>query len=213
MGKQYFLSSTAAQPPIMPPERWVLAFPDGAWISWTTLQTALQPDDTVWVPVQHEDWMGKVAALVAAQPTCHVVVVSTLPYDAEGLRAVNVGARGYCHQLAVPEMLQEVAQAVQHGGIWLGPDLVQRLVAATRELLSAAAAPATPKVGLTVLSDRELQVAQAVAAGKSNKEVAEQLFISERTVKAHLGAVFEKLGVRDRVQLVLLMSGNQAVPG
>lgn len=205
MGKQYFLSSTAAQPPIMPPERWVLAFPDGAWMSWAKLQTALQSDDTVWVPVQHEDWMSKVAALVAAQPTCHVVVVSTLPYDAEGLRAVNVGARGYCHQLAVPEMLQEVSQAVQHGGIWLGPDLVQRLVAATRELL-ADKAPPSSSVDLSALSDRELQVAKAVAAGQSNKEVAEQLFISERTVKAHLGAVFEKLGVRDRVQLVLLMS-------
>lgn len=213
MGKQYFLSSTAAQPPIMPPERWVLAFPDGAWMSWATLQTALQSNDTVWVPVQHEDWMSKVAALVAAQPTCHVVVVSTLPYDAEGLRAVNAGARGYCHQLAVPEMLQEVSQAVQHGGIWLGPDLVQRLVAATRELLAAAAAPTLPQVDLTALSDRELQVAKAVTAGQSNKEVAEQLFISERTVKAHLGAVFEKLGVRDRVQLVLLMSGSQAVTG
>jgi len=166
----------------------------------------LQPDDTVWVPVQHEDWLSKVAALVAAQPACRVVVVSTVPYDAEGLRAVNVGARGYCHQLAVPEMLQEVAQAVQHGGMWLGPDLVQRLVAATRQLLADSATPSTHKVDLTVLSDRELQVAKAVAAGKSNKEVADQLFISERTVKAHLGAVFEKLGVRDRVQLVLLMS-------
>ena len=205
MGKQYFLSSTVAKPPILPPERWLLAFPEGEWIRWATLQAAVQADDTVWVPVQHEDWMNKVAALVAAQPACRVVVVSTVPYDAEGLRAVNVGARGYCHQLAVPEMLQEVAQAVQHGGIWLGPDLVQRLVAATRELL-ADKAPPSSSVDLSSLSDRELQVAKAVAAGKSNKEVAEQLFISERTVKAHLGAVFEKLGVRDRVQLVLLMS-------
>ena len=205
MGKQYFLSSTVAKPPILPPERWMLAFPEGEWIRWATLQAAVQADDTVWVPVQHEDWMNKVAALVAAQPACRVVVVSTVPYDAEGLRAVNVGARGYCHQLAVPEMLQEVAQAVQHGGFWLGPDLVQRLVSATRDLL-ADKAPPSSSVDLSALSDRELQVAKAVAAGKSNKEVAEQLFISERTVKAHLGAVFEKLGVRDRVQLVLLMS-------
>mgnify|MGYP000729949501 FL=1 len=206
MGKQYFLSSTVAKPPILPPERWMLAFPEGEWIRWATLQAAVQADDTVWVPVQHEDWMNKVAALVAAQPACRVVVVSTVPYDAEGLRAVNVGARGYCHQLAVPEMLQEVAQAVQHGGFWLGPDLVQRLVSATRELLADKAPPPSSSVDLSALSDRELQVAKAVAAGKSNKEVAEQLFISERTVKAHLGAVFEKLGVRDRVQLVLLMS-------
>lgn len=213
MGVQYFLSSTVAKPPIVPPERWLLAFPEGQWTSWAALQTALQPDDTVWISVQHEDWMDKVAALVASHPACRVVVVSTVPYDAEGLRAVNVGARGYCHLLAVPEMLREVAQAVQHGGMWLGPELVQRLVAATRELLTAQSVPPAQKVDLTVLSDRELQVAKAVAAGQSNKEVAEQLFISERTVKAHLGAVFEKLGVRDRVQLVLLMSGSQTPAG
>ena len=60
------------------------------------------------------------------------------------------------------------------------------------------------------VSAREAEVAQAVAAGKSNREVAEQLFISERTVKAHLGAVFEKLGVRDRLQLALRLSGRAA---
>ena len=56
----------------------------------------------------------------------------------------------------------------------------------------------------------ELEVALAVAGGKSNREVAEQLFIAERTVKAHLGAVFEKLGVRDRLQLALRLSGRAA---
>ena len=208
MGQQYFLASTLAQPPITPPERWLMAFPEGQWSLWTTLQKAVLPHDTVWVTVQHADWLDKVAQLVQAQPECHVVVVSTVPYDAEGLRAVNAGARGYCHELAVPEMLREVAQAVEHGGMWLGPDLVQRMVAATRELLSRAPAAPAAEADLSALSEREAQVARAVAEGKSNKEVADQLFISERTVKAHLGAVFEKLGVRDRVQLVLRMSGS-----
>jgi DNA-binding NarL/FixJ family response regulator len=63
------------------------------------------------------------------------------------------------------------------------------------------------------LSARELQVAQAVAEGRSNKEVADLLSISERTVKAHLGAVFEKLGIRDRLQLVLFAASvRQQVP-
>jgi DNA-binding NarL/FixJ family response regulator len=51
-------------------------------------------------------------------------------------------------------------------------------------------------------------VARAVSAGRSNKEVADKMFISERTVKAHLGAIFEKLGVRDRLQLVLRLSAS-----
>lgn len=210
MGRQYFLSSAVAQPPVLPPERWLLAFPDGQWRAWSALHQGVQAGDTVWVTVQHEDWLAKVAALVQTQPACHVVVVSLLPYDAEGLRAVNAGARGYCHQLAVPDMLSEVAQVVEHGGIWLGPDLVQRLVAATRDWLERSPETPTDKVDLSALSEREAQVARAVAQGQSNKEVAEQLHISERTVKAHLGAVFEKLGVRDRVQLVLHMSGRPA---
>lgn len=208
MGRQYFLASTLVQPSITPPERWLLAFPEGQWSHWTSLQKVVRPRDTVWVPVLHADWMDKVAELVKTQRECHVVVLSLVPYDAEGLRAVNVGAQGYCHQLAVPEMLREVAQVVEHGGMWLGPDLVQRMVAATRELLSRSSSMTGTEADLSALSEREAQVARAVAEGKSNKEVAEQLFISERTVKAHLGAVFEKLGVRDRVQLVLLMSGS-----
>ncbi len=210
MGRQYFLASAVAQPPITPPERWLLAFPDGQWCAWSALHQGVQAGDTVWVTVQHEDWLPKVAALVQTQPACHVVVVSLLPYDAEGLRAVNAGARGYCHQLAVPYMLSEVAQVVEHGGIWLGPDLVQRLVAATRDWLERSPGTPADQADLSALSEREAQVARAVAQGQSNKEVAEQLHISERTVKAHLGAVFEKLGVRDRVQLVLHMSGRSA---
>ena len=57
------------------------------------------------------------------------------------------------------------------------------------------------------LSDRETQVARLVSAGASNKEIAENLLITERTVKAHLSAVFEKLGVRDRLQLSLRVNG------
>ena len=61
---------------------------------------------------------------------------------------------------------------------------------------------------MELLSAREKDVARAVAAGKSNKEVAKELDITERTVKAHLSAVFEKLHVRDRLQLVLVFSGR-----
>ena len=61
-----------------------------------------------------------------------------------------------------------------------------------------------------MLTTRERLVAEAIAAGKTNKEAARELDITERTVKAHLGAVFDKLGVRDRLQLVLLLSGKKS---
>ncbi len=213
MSQHHFLTSAAAKSPIAPSERWLLAFPQGEWSSWTRLQTLPLIDDQIWVSTAHPDWLDKVATLVRVQSTRHVIVLSAVPYGAEGLRAINQGARGYCHLHAVPDLLREVAQVVQFGGLWVGPELVERMVAATRDLLARAGPGAAPPApDLSALSAREAQVAQAVAAGKSNKEVAEQLFISERTVKAHLGSVFEKLGVRDRVQLVLRLSSSTVPP-
>ncbi len=206
MSKHHFLASATAKPPVAPSERWLLAFPQGQWSNWATLLATVKPGDTVWLSTQHPDWEAKVASVVRQHPASPVVVVSPTPQDAEGLRAINAGARGYCHLMAVPTMLAEVAQVVQHGGLWLGPDLVQRLMAATRDVLARSPNAQVPAADVSALSDRELQVARAVADGHTNKEVADLLHISERTVKAHLGAVFEKLGVRDRLQLVLRLA-------
>lgn len=206
MGRNHFLVQATVQPPIVPPERWRQAFPDGQSSDWDTLQQLVQAGDTVWLAVEHADWLDKVAALLRVQSQCRLVVLSPMPCDVEGLRAINAGARGYCHLLAVPELLREVEQVVRLGGLWVGPELVRRLVAATRDLLARNAGADVPQVDLSLLSEREAQVARAVAAGRSNREVAAQLHISERTVKAHLGAAFDKLGVRDRVQLVLYLT-------
>ena len=209
MSKQhFFVSATEAGAPLAPPERWFLAFPQGQSSPWPALMEQVQPGDTVWWPANLPQWETHVTQLLRHCPACAVVVVSGVLQDAEGLRALNTGARGYCHLLAVPELMREVAEVVAHGGLWVGPSLMQRLMAATRDVVQRASHPAVPAADLSALSEREAQVARAVAAGKSNKEVAEQLFISERTVKAHLGAVFEKLGVRDRVQLVLRLNGR-----
>lgn len=212
MSKPHFLVGTREVGALAtPPERWLQAFAQGQWSNWATLCAAVQPGDTVWVPTTYPGWEERVAELLVRHPDSVVVVLSGVLQDPEGLRALNAGARAYCHLLAVPEVMREVAQVVTHGGLWVGPSLVQRLVAATREVLQRTGpAVARSAIDLSVLSEREAQVARAVAAGKSNKEVAQELFISERTVKAHLGAVFEKLGLRDRVQLVLHLSGNPA---
>ncbi len=206
MKVHHFLLQALAPSPALAQERWQQAFPDGQSAHWAQLQQKVAAGDMVWVPVMLEDWQLKVGALLQLQPSCRVVVLSAVPDQVEGLRAINAGARAYCHLLAAPGLLQEVAQVVDLGGLWVGPELVQRLMAATRELLQRSPDAVRPTVDLSVLSERELQVARAVAEGLSNREVAEQLHITERTVKAHLGAVFEKLGLRDRVQLVLQLA-------
>ena len=212
MNTPFFLSHAQVQPPVLPPERWLAAFPQHRWGDWARLSAEVQPGDVVWLSVGYPLWLEVISQILQQHPGVTVVVMSPVPDQTEGLRAINQGARGYCHLYAVPELLQDVGQVVAQGGLWVGPELMERIVAATRQLLERApsAAERLPAADLSALSARELEVAQAVAAGKSNREVAEQLFISERTVKAHLGAVFEKLGVRDRLQLALHLSGRAA---
>jgi len=99
---------------------------------------------------------------------------------------------------------------VEHGGLWVGPDLMQRLVGSTNATLTSRNVSRAADTSMSdvwrALSSREAQVVRAVLTGRSNKEIATLMFISERTVKAHLGVVFEKLGVRDRLQLVLRLA-------
>ncbi|MEW6695336.1 MAG: response regulator transcription factor [Pseudomonadota bacterium] len=214
MSKRHFLIHAGARDgaPTTPPQRWLQAFPDGQWSTWTTLQATVRAADTVWLPVTHPEWLDCVRRLQHIQGAAPVVVLSPVPNDAEGLRALDAGARGYVHLLAVPAVLREVEHVVRHGGLWVGPELMQRLLAATRQAFEQVSAAPQSVADLALLSEREAQVARAVAAGKSNREVADQLCISERTVKAHLGSVFDKLGVRDRLQLALRLSGGATTP-
>lgn len=210
----YFLSGADERTGRLSAERWLQAFPDGLLLFGGNEPPPVSqqgPQVVLWVPVTGSAWLDRVTALTQGSRAVRVVVLSPSPDDTEGLRALDAGACGYCHLYAVPELLREVAAVVTQGGLWLGPDLVKRLMVATRDLLARSPSAPVPVLNLSALSERELQVARAVAQGKSNKEVADQLFISERTVKAHLGHVFEKLGVRDRVQLVMHMARDPHV--
>jgi len=91
----------------------------------------------------------------------------------------------------------------------VGPELMRRL----RTALAGQRAPAQSEADqLVALSRREKEVALAAAAGASNKEIARALGITERTVKAHLSAIFKSLGIRNRVQLSVLVNGERLAP-
>jgi DNA-binding NarL/FixJ family response regulator len=137
-----------------------------------------------------------------------LVALSDTPSDEQALECFAVGARGYCNTHAVPEFLRRVADVVLQGGLWIGESLMQRLLQGTARIPRPARA-GTPPDWAALLTEREREVALAVAEGDSNKEVARRLGITERTVKAHTGAIFEKLGVRDRLQLSLIVHGRQ----
>lgn len=132
-----------------------------------------------------------------------IVVLTNVPSQAQALLALSQGAVGYCHAYSAPEVLAEVKEVVTHGGIWLGRELLQRLIEVSAHLTGSR--PERAARALELLSERERQVALETAKGLSNKEIARLLGITERTVKAHLSAAFERLGVKDRLQLALIL--------
>lgn len=139
-------------------------------------------------------------------PGKFIVVLADQPDDALILDVLAAGAAGCCNTHAAPEVLQQVALVVENGGLWVGQRLLQQLIGNTARILGQGGAAESGSL-LELLSERERQVARMVAGGASNKEIADRLAIAERTVKAHLTAIFEKTGVRDRLQLSLKING------
>lgn len=187
-------------------ERWSLAFPEARVVSGVA--EARDVDRSVagslWLDLSAIPVESRLASVVAASSLrWPVVAMVGVPEEAEAFSLLNAGVHGYCHVKAAPEQLREIALVVEHGGLWMPLELMQRFLALSTRVIPAAA-PDSPQ--LNDLTSRELMVAEQVAHGASNREIAEALEITERTVKAHLSAIFEKLGVRDRVQLALRMN-------
>ena len=134
------------------------------------------------------------------------IVLSDLPDDDQALACFAAAARAYCNTHAAPAYLRQVAEVVAQGGLWIGESLMNRLVDATSRIDVKNPVDSSDS-WVSALTPREQEVARAIAEGASNKEIARGLGITERTVKLHVGAVLEKLGVRDRLQVALIVSG------
>jgi DNA-binding NarL/FixJ family response regulator len=126
-----------------------------------------------------------------------VVIVTTFDLDEYVYGALRAGAAGFVLKGASPALLAEAVRAAHAGDALISPQVTLRLlrhVAPARA--SAARQPAAP------LSEREIEVVQAIAKGRTNTEIAADLFISLSTVKSHLNSIHNKLGVRNRVEIV-----------
>ena len=143
------------------------------------------------------DGLEAIERLAASQPETAVVILTTYNEDDWMLRGLQAGARGFLLKDTPRSRLIETIEAAARGETLLSPDAMQKLVANTRK-----PAQTTSSDSGIQLTDREIEVLQAVAAGDTNKGVALQLGISERTVKAHLSSVFNKLGVDSRAAAI-----------
>ncbi|WP_444984539.1 helix-turn-helix transcriptional regulator [Halomonas mongoliensis] len=195
----YFISQGRDEIP-----RWREAFRDARLITAEQITARLVRGDCVWVMADTQEWPPLVAEL--HRRGAAVGVMTHSPTAAEAFQALESGARGYVHALSPPELLRQAELVIRNQGIWVPSELMARVVGGTFRVLGGVE-QAQPEE-LEALTGRERAVTFAVLEGQSNKEVARRLGITERTVKAHLGSVFQKLGVRDRMQLVRRLSGQ-----
>ena len=114
------------------------------------------------------------------------------------------GARGFCSIDAEPETVRRAIEALQKGELWIRLGLMPKLVDSLMATDDGDTAGATGR--FAVLTPREIEIARLIGQGASNKRIARQLSITERTVKSHLTMIFRKTGADDRVKLALLVS-------
>jgi DNA-binding NarL/FixJ family response regulator len=136
-----------------------------------------------------------------AGASCRIIILTTFDLDQYVYDALTTGASGFLLKDVSPEQLVDAVRIVRSGDALLAPSITRRLV---ERFASAATAPAAVHRDLSELTPRELEVLQLLARGLSNAELAAQLVLSEATIKTHVARILRKLGLRDRVQAVVL---------
>jgi NarL family two-component system response regulator YdfI len=137
-----------------------------------------------------------------AWPQVEVVILTTYDDDQYIVQGLRAGARGYLLKDTDRQTLYAAIRAAARGESLLPPAVAARVVARLE--------PATPPAPL---SDRECQVLALLVDGKRNKEIAERLVITERTVKAHVTSIFNKLGVNSRAEAIAVALRTGLLPG
>lgn len=142
------------------------------------------------------------AEMIRQYPYCKLIVLADKPDDQEGLYFLKAGVAGYTNTYIAPELLKQAVAVAGSGGVWVSQSLMNKLISG---MTSVNGKNAEALAGLT---ERESELANLVAEGKSNKQIAAQLDITERTVKAHLNAVYRKTNTKGRLPLALLINGS-----
>jgi len=149
------------------------------------------------------DGLTAIEQLAEKQPEIAIVILTTFNEDDLMVRGLRAGAKGFLLKDTDRETLFDSIRAAARGETLLKPDVMSRLLAQTQ-----APGGAKPQPENIDLTEREMEVLQAAAQGKTSKEIAFALGISERTVKAHLGSIYQKLGVDSRAAAIAAAAGR-----
>ena len=170
-------------------------------------QVALLQPDVVLLDLQmpRMDGLTKIQHLRRDLPNLAIVILTTYNEDMMMLQGLQAGARGYLLKDTDRETLLDTITAAAKGETLLKPEILQRVLAAQ------VGGGKTASPAESMLTGREKEVMALVADGARNKEIAAQLYITERTVKAHLTSVFNKLGVDSRTAAIAVLSGRGEV--
>ena len=135
-------------------------------------------------------------------PACKAIFALTCnPNFNEGTRLLSLSVKGYGNINMPKKTIRDALHIIKKGNIWLYPEFLQMMITSYSKNLHE-----INQDKLTLLSNREQEIASLTKEGFSNKEIASHTNISERTVKAHLSSIYEKLKIKDRVALVIKLS-------
>jgi DNA-binding NarL/FixJ family response regulator len=148
------------------------------------------------------DGLEATRRIVASGSTTRVIVLTTYEVDDSIFAALRAGASAFLLKDARPGELVEAIRVVSRGDALLAPSVTRRLLDRFADALPGPDATAPPDLG--DLTEREVEVFRLVALALSNAEIAKRLVLTEATVKTHVSSVLRKLGLRDRVQAVVL---------
>jgi DNA-binding NarL/FixJ family response regulator len=141
-------------------------------------------------------------------PNVKILAFPYLRSQSAAIRMLSKGVNGQCSPYIAKEQLKLVLSVVDSGEIWGGKDFIQQLIKQSSTSVEISDDSMLFE-GVDLLSEREVSVARFIAKGLANKEVARELDVTERTVKAHLTAIYKKLHIKDRLSLALLVKKGQ----
>jgi NarL family two-component system response regulator LiaR len=158
---------------------------------------ALKPDVILLdLVMPHKDGIAAIEEIKEEDPDAHILVITSFAEDDKVFAAIKAGALGYLLKDASPDELLRAVREVHRGEPSMQPSIAHKVM---RELQRASSLPPTEDP----LTEREVEVLRLVTQGLTNQEIAEKLFVSERTVRAHVSNILGKLHLANRTQAAL----------